>query len=56
MPSKDAPLIAGMAALVVVLFLVSLAIGPVVLPPPTVVSALIGRADPAATSASPRSA
>jgi iron complex transport system permease protein len=48
MRSKDAALIAAMVALVAALFLASLAIGPVFLPPPTVVAALFGRADAAA--------
>src|SRR5262245_27920766 len=46
--SKDAALIVALSALVLILFLASLAVGPVLLPPTTVGSALIGRADPAA--------
>ena len=44
----DAPLLAALAALVAGLFLVSLAIGPVWLPPATVLSALIGQGSEAA--------
>ena len=46
--SKDAALIVAMGALVAALFVVSLAVGPVFLPPPTVIAALFGRADAAA--------
>src|SRR4051812_37693898 len=45
---KDVALIAAMAAVVAALFVVSLAIGPVFLPPQTVIAALAGRADQAA--------
>jgi iron complex transport system permease protein len=41
----DAPLIAAMALVVAALFLASLAVGPVVLPLPTVAAALFGQAD-----------
>jgi iron complex transport system permease protein len=46
--ARYALLVAIVAAIVVVLFLASLAVGPVFLPPPTVVAALFHRADPAA--------
>jgi iron complex transport system permease protein len=45
---KHAPLVAVLALIVAALFLVSLAIGPVVIPPPTVIAALAGQADRAA--------
>jgi iron complex transport system permease protein len=44
----DAPLLAVLVVLVVLLFVLSLAIGPVSLPPATVAAALVGRASPAA--------
>jgi iron complex transport system permease protein len=47
-PRKDAALIAAMAVVVAALFVVSLALGPVFLPPATVLAALVGHADQAA--------
>jgi iron complex transport system permease protein len=44
----DAPLLAVLVVLVVLLFVLSLAIGPVSLPPATIAAALVGRASPAA--------